>query len=209
MGGFAATRVLRASPYPLLASSAEADGLAPGHPENRVLRFAITVWAFPTRVGTMPAADFCRPIRMDHSTLSPDSGTNDRSPGVSSTAFGTQPPDLQPAPLMDMGFVVIGRLARHRMPRIWFLYIGSHLCSGLLSDPPSPEPEFEAGIFQHRAILPWPRASCSPTPAVPSGAPACFFPEVIGLPPQGSGSASRFTRPAGRGSGREGKLVLS
>ena len=76
---------------------------------------------------------------MDRSTLSPDSETNGRSPEVSSTAFDTQPPDLQPAPLMDMGFVVICRLARHRMPRIWFLYIGSRLCSALLSDPPSPE----------------------------------------------------------------------
>ncbi len=48
-----------------------------------------------------------------------------RSPEVSSTAFRTQPPDLQPAPLMDMGFAIIGPLARHRMPRIRFLYIGS------------------------------------------------------------------------------------
>src|ERR1035441_4221784 len=30
--------------------------------------------------------------------------------------------------------------------------------------------------------------------AVPSGALACFFPDVIGLPQQGYGSASRFTR---------------
>jgi len=38
---------------------------------------------------------------------------------------------------MDMGFVVIGQLARHRMPQIRFLYIGSHVCSTLLSDPAS------------------------------------------------------------------------
>src|SRR5215471_13920831 len=82
-----------------------------------------TVRAFGSRLPTLPSADFCRPVRMDHSTLSPDSETNGRSPEVSSTAFGTQPPDLQPAPLMDMGFVVICRFARHRMPGIWFLYI--------------------------------------------------------------------------------------
>lgn len=33
----------------------------------------------------------------------------------------------------------------------------------------------------------------SPTPAVPPGALACFFPSVIGLPPRGTGSASRFS----------------
>jgi hypothetical protein len=39
--------------------------------------------------------------------------------------------------LMDMGFVVIGLFARHRRPRIRFLFIGSHLCSALLSGPAS------------------------------------------------------------------------
>jgi hypothetical protein len=85
----------------------------------------------------MPSADFCRPVRIDHSTLSPDSGTNGRSPEVSSTAFRTQPADLQPVPLMDMGFAVRCPLARHRMPQIRFLYIGSYVCSTLLSDPVS------------------------------------------------------------------------
>jgi hypothetical protein len=82
----------------------------------------------------MPSADFCRQVRIDRSTLSPDSGTNGRSPEVSSTAFCTQPADLQPVPLMDMGFAVIRPLARHRMPLIRFLYIGSYVCSTLLSD---------------------------------------------------------------------------
>jgi len=82
----------------------------------------------------MPSADFCRPVRIDHSTLSPDSGTNGRSPEVSSTAFRTQPADLQPVSLMDMGFAIIRPLARHRMPLIRFLYIGSYVCSTLLSD---------------------------------------------------------------------------
>src|SRR5208282_4204572 len=90
------------------------------------------------RIGTtMPSADFCRPVRIDHSTLSPDFGTDGRSPEVSSTAFRTQPADLQPVPLMDMGFAVIRPLARHRMPLIRFLYIGSYVCSTLLSDPAS------------------------------------------------------------------------
>jgi hypothetical protein len=96
-----------------------------------------TVWAFIRRRTTTPAADFCRPVRMDRSTLSPDFGTNGRSPEVSSTAFRTQPPDLQPVPLMDMGFAIICSLARHRMPQIRFLYIGSCVCSTLLSDSAS------------------------------------------------------------------------
>ena len=86
---------------------------------------------------TTPAADFCRPVRTDHSILSPVSRTSGRSPEVSSTTFRTQPPNLQPVPLMDMGFAIICPLARHRMPQIRFLYIGSHVCSTLLSDAPS------------------------------------------------------------------------
>src|SRR6516165_5834179 len=96
-----------------------------------------TVWAFVRCRTTTPAADFCRPVRMNRSTLSPDFGTNGRSPEVSSTAFRTQPPDLQPVPLMDMGFAMHCPLARHRMPLIRFLYIGSYVCSTLLSDPTS------------------------------------------------------------------------
>src|ERR1700756_5358361 len=38
---------------------------------------------------------------------------------------------------MDMGFVVMCLLARHRRPPIRFLFIGSHLCSALLSGPAS------------------------------------------------------------------------
>ena len=82
----------------------------------------------------MPSADFCRRISIDPSMLSREIATNDRSPEVSSTAFRAQPPDLQPAPLMDMGFAIICPLARHRMPLIRFLYIGSRVCSTLPSD---------------------------------------------------------------------------
>jgi hypothetical protein len=39
--------------------------------------------------------------------------------------------------LMDMGFAVIRPLAQRRMPLIRFLYIGSYVCSTLLSDPAS------------------------------------------------------------------------
>ena len=83
----------------------------------------------------MPSADFCGAIRNDLSSLSLESKTRRRSPEVSSTAFRTQPPNLQPVPLMEMDFVVTCQLVRHRMPLIRFLYIGSYVCSTLLSDP--------------------------------------------------------------------------
>src|SRR5229473_1331715 len=76
-------------------------------------------------------------VRIDRSTLSPESRTNGRSPEVSSTAFLTRPPDLQPVPLMDMDFVVTSQLVRPRMPLIRFLFIGPYVCSTLLSDPAS------------------------------------------------------------------------
>src|SRR6266699_1322539 len=85
-----------------------------------------TVRAFGSCLPTSPSADFCRPVRRNHFHLSLDSETNGRSPEVSSTAFRTQPPNLQPAPLMDMGFAVICQLARRRMPLIRFLYISGH-----------------------------------------------------------------------------------
>jgi hypothetical protein len=106
--------------------------------ESRVLLLTITVRAFIPQSGTnMPSADFCWAIKAPHDAFSRESATLSRSPEVSSTAFGAQPPDLQPVPLMDMSFAVIRPLARHRMPLIRFLYIGSRLCSTLLSDPAS------------------------------------------------------------------------
>ena len=124
----------RASPYPPLASSAEADWLAHGLHESRALLFTITVRAFIRCRTNMPSADFCCEIKAPCDAFSHDSATHSRSPEVSSTAFRTQPPNLQPAPLMDMGFAVICQLARRRMPLIRFLYIGSCVCSALLSD---------------------------------------------------------------------------
>jgi hypothetical protein len=82
----------------------------------------------------MPSADFCWAITAPHDAFSCDSATRSRSPEVSSTAFRAQPADLQPVRLMDMGFAIIRPLARHRMPLIRFLFIGSHVCSTLLSD---------------------------------------------------------------------------
>src|SRR6266481_3172829 len=93
-----------------------------------------TVWAFIACATTTPAADFCRTVRVNCSTLSHDSVTCNRSPEVSSLAFHAQPPDLPPVPLMDVGFAIIGSLARHRRPQIQFLSIGSRVCSALLSD---------------------------------------------------------------------------
>src|SRR5882757_8826992 len=66
------------------------------------------------------SADFCRPVRTDRSALSRGCTANDRSPEVSSTAFRTQPPDLHPACLMNMDFVVLCPLVPRAMPRIGF-----------------------------------------------------------------------------------------
>jgi len=85
----------------------------------------------------MPADDFYCAVKEPYGAFSHESVTHSRSPEVSSTAFRTQPSDLQPVPLMDMGFTVSCPLARHRMPHIRFLFIGSHVCSTLPSDPAS------------------------------------------------------------------------
>ena len=127
----------RASADPPLARSAEADWLAHGRHEIRALLPTITVRAFIRYRTTMPSADFCCQVKAPCDAFSHDSATHSRSPEVSSTAFRTQPPNLQPASLIDMGFAVIGQLARRRMPQIRFLYIGSYVCSTLPPDPTS------------------------------------------------------------------------
>ena len=54
---------------------------------------------------------------------------------------------------MDMDFAVICLLVRHCMPLIRFLYIGSYVCSTLLSDPPSPErPCASLSLRLHQAV---------------------------------------------------------
>src|SRR5712692_8563470 len=60
----------------------------------------------------MPIPDFCPAVRLPLDSLSP-LRTQDRSPGVSSTAFHAQPPDLRFAPLMDTDFAVSCPLVRH------------------------------------------------------------------------------------------------
>ena len=49
---------------------------------------------------------------MNRFTLSHDSETCSSSPEISSTAFRAQPPNLRFASLIDMGFAIIGPLAR-------------------------------------------------------------------------------------------------
>jgi hypothetical protein len=68
-------------------------------------------------MATTPSADSCRAVRVNRFTLSHDSVTRSRSPEVSSTAFSAQPPDLPPAPLMEMGFAASCPLAQCRRPR--------------------------------------------------------------------------------------------
>src|ERR1035441_5917380 len=107
----------------------------------------------------MPSADFCRTVRVDYSTLSPGSGTYSRPPEVSSTAFNAQPPNLQPAPLMDMDFAILCPLVQRRMPHIRFLSIGSRLCSTLLSDPASRRcPGASLSLLLHQDV----KGTCTP-----------------------------------------------
>src|SRR5215467_3511694 len=90
-------------------------------------------------LGTRRVALVRQSPRSQEESLPPQSRsvTCRRSPEVSSTAFDAQPPDLPPVRLMNMGFVVVCRFARPRRPHIRFLFIGSHLCSALLSGPAS------------------------------------------------------------------------
>src|SRR5258708_33913193 len=61
---------------------------------------------------TTPSADFCSAVRRPLGRLSRPEATRGRSPGVSSFAFGAQPPDLRFAPLMDMDFAIRCPLVR-------------------------------------------------------------------------------------------------
>jgi len=81
--------------------------------------------------------DFAAPTAFGTPRSSRASRACRRSPEVSSIAFNAQPSDLPPVYLMDMGFAAICPLARYRRPLIRFLFIGSRLCSTLLSGPAS------------------------------------------------------------------------
>ena len=63
-----------------------------------------------------------------------ESETCSSSPEISSTAFRAQPPNLRSASLIDMGFAIIGPLARHSRLRSGFCTLA---CSKLPSDPTS------------------------------------------------------------------------
>jgi hypothetical protein len=88
----------RASPYPTLAWQAPPKriGWRMAIHESRALLPTITVRAFIRRRITMPSADFCCEIKASCDAFSREFATHSRSPEVSSTAFRTQPPDLQP-----------------------------------------------------------------------------------------------------------------
>ena len=94
---------------------------------------------FSPRVDVASRTALCRLPTVSRSwiaddAVSIDSVTCSRSPQVSSTAFHAQPPDLPPVPWMDVGFAILCSLLRHRRPPIQFLFIGSRVCSTLLSD---------------------------------------------------------------------------
>src|ERR1035437_741719 len=123
------------------------------------LLLLLIVRAFVPCGTNMPSADFCRTIRRDYSILSPGSGTCNRPPAIRLTAFNAQPPDLQPAPLMDMDFAARCQLVRRHMPYIRFLSIGSHLCSTLPSDPASRRrPCASLSLFLHQDV----KGTCPP-----------------------------------------------
>jgi hypothetical protein len=65
---------------------------------------------------TTPSADFCAAIRPLCSDLSPESGTQRRSPEVRPTAFAARPPDLPPRPLMTLDFAIRCSLVRPGRP---------------------------------------------------------------------------------------------
>jgi hypothetical protein len=77
-----------------------------------------TVRAFGrTAPPTMPSADFCAAIRSPRGDLSPESGTQRRSPEVRPTAFAARPPDLPPRSLMAVDFAITCSLVRPGRPR--------------------------------------------------------------------------------------------
>src|ERR1019366_695865 len=121
-----------------------------------------TVWAFIRCRTSTPAADFCRPVRMDRSTLGPDSGTNGRSPEVSSTAFRTQPPNLQPVPLMGYGLrdhlparpapYASDPVLVHRLVRLLRASFRPRLATTPLRFPSTSPPSGCRGDFHPRAV---------------------------------------------------------
>jgi len=60
----------------------------------------------------MASADSWAAVKGPHDPLSPEFETRRRPPEVSTTAFATHLPNLQPWPLMDMDFGIISPLVR-------------------------------------------------------------------------------------------------
>ena len=126
---------------PVLLAAPNRSGLRPSFPARPICCSAFRHWsasiALPTAWVTMPSADFCVEIRSPHGSLSPEFGTQRRSPQVSSIAFPAHLPDLQPWPLMDQDFAISCPLVPPRMPHIRFLFVRSRFCATLPSDATS------------------------------------------------------------------------
>ena len=92
--------------------------------------------ALPTAWPTTPSADFC-PRSEGLSAVSVAAmATRGRSPGVSSIAFGAQPPDLRFAPLMDMDFATRCPLVRRLRLVSGFCPSARTFASRFLQTPP-------------------------------------------------------------------------
>src|ERR1019366_2345009 len=160
-----------------------------------VVLLALTVWAFLTRVSTTPAADFCRTVRVNLSTLSHDSVTCSRSPEISSIAFHAQPPNLRFASLIDMGFAIIGPLARRSRLRSGSCTLARAFAPRFLQTPPRGDaPAFRypsPSIGLGRGLPPPSRRTCSayqkrprcdaPEPPIPSNNPLNAYPLKISV----------------------------
>ena len=115
------------------AATRESGMEATGHARWFERLMAELGWAFLTSVSTTPAADFCCMVRVNYSTLSPESETCSRSPEISSIAF-----PAQPLCVLDRYGLRDHWPARPTLtPPIRFLYIGSRVCSTLPSNPTS------------------------------------------------------------------------
>ena len=73
---------------------------------------------------------------MDYSTLSHESVTCSSSPEISSIAFHAQPPNLRFASLIDMGFAIIGPLARRSRLRFDSCTLARAFAPRFLQTPP-------------------------------------------------------------------------
>ena len=85
----------------------------------------------------MPSADFCAAIRSSLDPLSPHTRTRRRPPRVRTLPFPAHLPHLLLWPLIALGFVVIGQLARPHSLFMGFVSLRSQVCLRLPSDPAS------------------------------------------------------------------------